>query len=109
MTLLALVLPAVLLWQQGEFAFHPGERANEEDITLDLDLDRITFEQPCRRRTCPDRESESGIASRDRAQRPFAIASADSLGSISQEAILVMTINIESAFTFGGTPSVKAA
>ena len=34
----------VLLWEEGEFQFHPGERASEEDITLDLDLDRLIIE-----------------------------------------------------------------
>lgn len=34
----------VLLWEDGEFQFHPGERASEEDITLDLDLDRLIIE-----------------------------------------------------------------
>jgi hypothetical protein len=34
----------VLLWRDGEFLFHPGERANDEDITLDLDLDRLMIE-----------------------------------------------------------------
>ena len=38
------IVCSVLLWQQGEFAFHPGERANEEDITLDLDLDRLILD-----------------------------------------------------------------
>ncbi len=31
----------VLLWDQGRFVFHPGERAQTEDIMLDLDLDRL--------------------------------------------------------------------
>ncbi len=35
------IICRVLLWQDGEFEFHPGERARDEDITLDLDLDRL--------------------------------------------------------------------
>jgi hypothetical protein len=35
---------SVLLWDQGEFRFHPGERATDQDITLDLDLDRLILE-----------------------------------------------------------------
>lgn len=38
------IVCSVLLWDQGAFAFHPGERANSEDITLDLDLDRLILE-----------------------------------------------------------------
>jgi hypothetical protein len=34
----------VLLWHEGEFRFYPGERAEDEDITLDLDLDRLIME-----------------------------------------------------------------
>jgi hypothetical protein len=34
----------VLLWQTGEFRFLPGERANDEDMMLDLDLDRLFLE-----------------------------------------------------------------
>jgi len=34
----------VLLWESGEFQFHPGERARDEDITLDLDLDRLILD-----------------------------------------------------------------
>jgi hypothetical protein len=34
----------VLLWRDGTFVFHPGERASDEDITLDLDLDRLVIE-----------------------------------------------------------------
>jgi len=34
----------VLLWQSGEFRFLPGERANDEDMMLDLDLDRLFLE-----------------------------------------------------------------
>ena len=38
------IICRVLLWEEGEFQFHPGERASEEDITLDLDLDRLIIE-----------------------------------------------------------------
>jgi hypothetical protein len=38
------IICRVLLWEDGEFEFHPGERASEEDITLDLDLDRLIIE-----------------------------------------------------------------
>ena len=38
------IICRVLLWEEGEFQFHPGERASEEDITLDLDLDRLITE-----------------------------------------------------------------
>jgi len=35
------ILCRVLLWRDGEFLFHPGETVRDEDITLDLDLDRL--------------------------------------------------------------------
>ena len=38
------IICRVLLWREGEFVFHPGERANDQDITLDLDLDRLVIE-----------------------------------------------------------------
>lgn len=38
------IICRVLLWEDGDFQFHPGERASEEDITLDLDLDRLIIE-----------------------------------------------------------------
>ena len=38
------IICRVLLWEDGEFAFHPGERAAGEDITLDLDLDHLILE-----------------------------------------------------------------
>lgn len=38
------IICRVLLWHDGEFRFHPGERADDEDITLDLDLDRLIME-----------------------------------------------------------------
>jgi hypothetical protein len=31
----------VLMWTEGSFAFHPGDTAGDEDITLNLDLDRL--------------------------------------------------------------------
>ena len=38
------ILCRILLWREGEFAFHLGERSDDEDITLDLDLDRLIIE-----------------------------------------------------------------
>ena len=34
----------VILWRDGRFRFVPGETAEGEDITLDLDLDRLILE-----------------------------------------------------------------
>jgi hypothetical protein len=34
----------VILWRDGRFRFLPGELAEGEDITLDLDLDRLILE-----------------------------------------------------------------
>jgi len=34
----------VILWRDGRFRFLPGEMAEGEDITLDLDLDRLILE-----------------------------------------------------------------
>ena len=34
----------VILWRDGRFRFIPGEAAEGEDITLDLDLDRLILE-----------------------------------------------------------------
>lgn len=34
----------VILWRDGRFRFVPGEVAEGEDITLDLDLDRLILE-----------------------------------------------------------------
>ncbi len=34
----------VILWRDGRFRFVPGEMAEGEDITLDLDLDRLILE-----------------------------------------------------------------
>lgn len=31
----------ILLWERGIFRFYPGEQAEREDITLDLDLDGL--------------------------------------------------------------------
>ena len=38
------IVYGVLLWRQGRFRFHPGDRAENEDIRLDLDLDRMILE-----------------------------------------------------------------
>ena len=38
------IICRVLLWEDGEFTFHPDERAAGEDITLDLDLDRLIIQ-----------------------------------------------------------------
>ncbi len=38
------IVYGVLLWREGRFRFHPGERVTEEDIQLDLDLDRLILE-----------------------------------------------------------------
>jgi len=38
------IVYGVLLWREGRFRFHPGERAENEDIQLDLDLDRMILE-----------------------------------------------------------------
>lgn len=38
------IVYGVLLWRQGRFRFHPGERAEHEDIRLDFDLDRMILE-----------------------------------------------------------------
>ena len=38
------ILYGVLLWRRGCFRFRPGERAQNEDIRLDLDLDRMILE-----------------------------------------------------------------
>ena len=34
----------VILWRDGRFKFLPGEHTQREDITLDLDLDRLILE-----------------------------------------------------------------
>lgn len=38
------IVYGVLLWRQGRFRFHPGEGAENEDIRLDFDLDRMILE-----------------------------------------------------------------
>ena len=38
------IVYGVLLWREGSFRFHPGERVATEDIRLDLDLDRLILE-----------------------------------------------------------------
>jgi hypothetical protein len=38
------IVYGVLLWREGTFRFVPGSRAEQEDVTLDLDLDRLILE-----------------------------------------------------------------
>ncbi len=38
------ILCRILLWREGVFSFHLGIRAQDEDIALDLDLDRLIIE-----------------------------------------------------------------
>ena len=38
------IVYGVLLWRTGRFRFLPGERAENEDIRLDFDLDRMILE-----------------------------------------------------------------
>ena len=38
------IVYGVLLWREGRFRFHPGERAVAEDIRLDLELDRLILD-----------------------------------------------------------------
>ncbi len=38
------ILCRILLWREGVFSFHLGLRAQDEDIALDLDLDRLIIE-----------------------------------------------------------------
>ncbi len=38
------ILCRVLLWREGAFEFHPNERASDEDIMLDLDLDGLVMD-----------------------------------------------------------------
>jgi hypothetical protein len=38
------IVYGVLLWRDGRFRFHPGDRVGAEDIQLDLDLDRLILE-----------------------------------------------------------------
>ncbi len=38
------ILYGVLLWREGRFRFLPGERAGADDLSLELDLDRLILE-----------------------------------------------------------------
>lgn len=38
------IVYGLLLWREGTFRFFPGERTVDEDIQLDLDLDRMILE-----------------------------------------------------------------
>ena len=38
------ILCRILLWREGNFSFHLGERAEDEEFALDLDLDRLVIE-----------------------------------------------------------------
>jgi Domain of unknown function (DUF4388) len=38
------IVYGLLLWREGRFLFVPDERVEEEDIRLDLDLDRLILE-----------------------------------------------------------------
>jgi hypothetical protein len=38
------ILYGVLLWREGRFRFLAGERAEGNDLPLDLDLDRLILE-----------------------------------------------------------------
>ncbi|MBI1798456.1 MAG: DUF4388 domain-containing protein [Candidatus Eisenbacteria bacterium] len=38
------VVYGVLLWRQGRFRFHPSVVSTEDDVQLDLDLDRLILE-----------------------------------------------------------------
>jgi hypothetical protein len=38
------ILCRILLWREGEFEFHLGTRPEDEDIAVDLDLDRLVIE-----------------------------------------------------------------
>ena len=51
------ILCRILLWKEGEFAFHRGERGQAEDISIDLDLDRFLIEAL---RTREDPEADTG-------------------------------------------------
>lgn len=51
------ILCRILLWREGDFSFHRGERGADEDIALDLDLDRFLVEAL---RTREEPEAESG-------------------------------------------------
>jgi len=51
------ILCRILLWREGEFSFHGGERGADEDIALDLDLDRFVIEA-LRTREEPEAEDQ---------------------------------------------------
>lgn len=38
------IVYGMLLWREGRFRFIPGERLEDEDVQLDLDLDRLILE-----------------------------------------------------------------
>lgn len=38
------IVYGVLLWREGRFQYFPGERVTDEDIQLDLDVDRLILE-----------------------------------------------------------------
>lgn len=38
------ILCRILLWREGKFSFDLGERAEDEEFALDLDLDRLVIE-----------------------------------------------------------------
>jgi hypothetical protein len=38
------IVYGMLLWRDGRFRFVPGERVEDEDVQLDLDLDRLILE-----------------------------------------------------------------
>ena len=52
------ILCRILLWREGEFTFHRGERGEDEDISIDLDLDRFVVEA-LRSREAPEAEPGS--------------------------------------------------
>lgn len=55
------ILCRILLWRVGEFGFHLGERPTNEDITVDLDLDRLIIEA-LRLSDDPDRPMRADFA-----------------------------------------------
>ena len=38
------ILYGMLLWREGRFRFHPGERPVGEDVQIDVELDRLILE-----------------------------------------------------------------
>ncbi len=38
------ILYGMLLWRDGRFAYHPGERPEGEDVQIDVELDRLILE-----------------------------------------------------------------